>query len=315
MADAADDVVAVFRGGSCCSPGVAATAAAGAALAADPVALVAGSAASAVAADLAAAVQDDPGDDYGRRKTRNGKRRDGVDVRETARKLVSDWSALFGARLRSALLFGSVARNEAVPGVSDINVLLLIDHIDAAMLKQASAATRSWIKKSREAPLLFEADQWVRAADVFAIEIADMRDAHEMLHGTDPLAGWQVDDGTMRLQAERELRGKLLQLQTGLLVAAETPADVGTLLMQSLPSFTTYMRTIIRLADRPVPPTTPEVITQAATIVGADAEVYHRVWTARQARQTLKIAVDDALVDAYYNTAEKMADYVDTLRR
>jgi hypothetical protein len=155
----------------------------------------------------------------------------------------------------------------------------------------------------------------VRAADVFAIEIADMRDAHEMLHGTDPLAGWQVDDGTMRLQAERELRGKLLQLQTGLLVAAETPADVGTLLMQSLPSFTTYMRTIIRLADRPVPPTTPEVITQAATIVGADAEVYHRVWTARQARQTLKIAVDDALVDAYYNTAEKMADYVDTLRR
>jgi predicted nucleotidyltransferase len=101
-----------------------------------------------------------------------------VNAREIAQKLVNEWSTMFGSRLRSALLFGSVARGEAVEGVSDVNVLLLIDQIDAATLKKASATTRTWIKSSREAPLLFEADQWVRAADVFAIELADMRDAH-----------------------------------------------------------------------------------------------------------------------------------------
>ena len=238
-----------------------------------------------------------------------------MDPKESARKFVSEWSALFGGRLRSALLFGSVARGEAVPGVSDINVLLLIDHIDAGTLKQASAVTRGWMKTSLEAPLLFEADQWVRAADVFAIEIADMRDAHEVLHGGDALDACRADEGAMRLQAERELRGKLLQLQTGLLVAANTAADVGTLLMQSLPSFTTYMRTVLRLSGESVPANTPEVIKLAAQLVGGNAGAYQQVWEARRKGRTFKLAVDDAMVDAYYDTAEKLADYVDTLRR
>lgn len=238
-----------------------------------------------------------------------------MQARETAKKLVSEWSGLFGSRLRSALLFGSVARGEAVAGVSDINVLLLVDHIDATLLKEASKSTRTWIKTAREAPLLFEWEQWQRGADVFAIEIADMRDAHEILFGTDPLGATPADPAAMRLQAERELRAKLLQLQTGLLVAAETPADVGTLLTQSIPSFTTYMRTALRLAGHAVPTNTPEVINHATKLVGGSADAYIKVWEARSGKKPLKVAVDDALVDAYYDTAEKMADYVDTLRR
>ena len=238
-----------------------------------------------------------------------------MDPRQEAKKLVTEWSSLFGSRLRSALLFGSVARGEAIAGVSDINVLLLVDHIDAGTLKQASGPTRTWIKTSLEAPLLFEWDQWVRGADVFAIEIADMREAHELLSGTDPLAVCPPDVDAMRLQAERELRAKLLQLQTGLLVAATSPADVGKLLTQSIPSFTTYMRTALRLAGSPVPSNTPEVINHATKLVGGSADAYKRVWEARVAKENLKLAVDDSMVDAYYDTAEKLADYVDTLRR
>lgn len=245
-------------------------------------------------------------------KRRNGET---VDARETAKRLVSEWSKLFGPRLRSALLFGSVARGEATPGVSDINVLLLVDHIDADTLKQASPSTRVWLKSAQEAPLLFEWDQWIRAADVFAIEIADMRSAHEILFGTDPLTACKTDGAAMRLQAERELRGKLLHLQTGLLVAASAPADVGTLLMQSIPSFTTYMRTVLRLSDEAVPTSTPEVINHATRLVGGNAEAYRRVWEARAHKQQFKVAVDDQLVDDYYDTAERLADYVDTLRR
>ena len=235
--------------------------------------------------------------------------------REIAQKLVNEWTTMFGTRLRSALLFGSVARGEAIEGVSDVNVLLLVDQIDAATLKKASATTRTWIRTSREAPLLFEADQWVRAADVFAIELADMRDAHETLHGSDPLAACHLDEGAMRMQAERELRGKLLQLQTGLLVAGDTPQDVGVLLTQSIPSFTTYMRTVLRLSGHEVPKRTPEVIQQACAKVSGDTAAYLRVWEARVAKTKLKVAVDDPLVDAYYDTAEKLADFVDTLRR
>ena len=74
-----------------------------------------------------------------------------MDPKEVAREIVRDWRDLFGERLRSGLLYGSVARGEYVPDVSDINVLLLVDEIDAAMLKRASSCTRKWIKKAREA--------------------------------------------------------------------------------------------------------------------------------------------------------------------
>ncbi|MGQ0560621.1 MAG: hypothetical protein ACT443_01955 [Gemmatimonadota bacterium] len=236
-------------------------------------------------------------------------------ARETARVLVREWHQLFGERLKSALLYGSVARHEYVPEVSDINVLLLIDHIDSTTLKLASSATRKWMRSAREAPLVFELAQWQRAADVFAIEIADMRDAHEVLHGEDPLAPATLDEQALRLQAERELRGKLLQLQTGLLVAANTPAEVGRLLVNSVPSFATYMRTLLRLAGQPASTNTVEVINLAASHVGANPSAFLRVWEARQKRGSFKIAVGDPLVDAYYDTAEKTAEFVDNLRR
>ena len=238
-----------------------------------------------------------------------------MDARQVARQLVIDWHGLFRDRIRSALLFGSVARGEAIPEVSDINVLLLIDHIDAGTLKQASQCTRKWMKAALEAPLVFELEQWRRASDVFAIEIADMIDAHELLHGEDPLSGATIDEHALRLQAERELRGKLLQLQTALLVAANTPVDVGRLLLNSLPSFTAYMRAALRLAGQPVPTSTVEVINHAAGHVGANPAAFLRVWETRVKRSSFKLAVDDPLVDAYYDTAEKTADFVDSLRR
>ena len=238
-----------------------------------------------------------------------------MDSRESARQFVREWHGLFGDRLRSALLFGSVVRGEAVPDVSDINVLMLVDQIDAAMLKRAASATRKWVKESRQPPLVFEVEQWQRASDVFAIEISDMIEAHELLHGEDPLSHATVDEGELRHQAESELRGKLLQLQTGLLIAANTPADVGRILLNSIPSFTAYMRAVLRLAGQAVPAGTVETIQHAASQVGASPAAFMRVWEARRGRSSFKLAVDDPLVDAYYDTAEKTADFVDNIRR
>lgn len=238
-----------------------------------------------------------------------------MDPKETAREFVQEWQQLFGARLRSALLFGSVARGEAVAEVSDINVMLLLDQIDAATLKRASSSTRKWIKTARQAPLVFEVEQWRRASDVFAIEIADMKDAYELLHGDNPIEDAVVDEEALRLQAERELRGKLLQLQTGLLVAANTPGEVGRLLMNALPSFAAYMRAALRLVGQAAPLNTVETINLAAGVVGANPGAFLRVWEARTKRSSFKLAVDDPLVDAYYDTAERTADFVDNLRR
>lgn len=236
-----------------------------------------------------------------------------TDPRQTAASLARELAALFGDRLRSVLLYGSVARGEAVPGVSDINVLLLLDQIDAATLRAASPLARRWVRAGNTAPLIMAWSEWQRAADVFAIELADMHDAHEVLHGSDPLAGLAVERPALRLQAERELRGKLLQLREGMLLAAEAEEDVGRLLLVALPSFITYLRAALRLAGRPVPVRSEAAIEEGARLVEGDPGPFLRVWAARMKREPLRVRLDDPLVAGYYALAERVAHFVDTL--
>jgi hypothetical protein len=236
-----------------------------------------------------------------------------VDPRASATELVREFERLFGPRLRSALLCGSVARGEAVEGVSDINVMVLLDRIDAEVLRSASPAARRWVQAGNTAPLLMAWNEWQRAEDAFAIELADMRDAHVVLHGADPLEGLAVQREALRLQAERELRGKLLQLREGMLIAAEAEEDVGRLLLVALPSFVTYLRAALRLAGRAAPVESPAAIEQGAALVGADPSAFLRTWEARARRTPLSARVDDALVAGYFDTAERTADFVDNL--
>ena len=212
--------------------------------------------------------------------------------------------------MRSAALFGSAARGEWIDGVSDVNVLVLVDTIDAQLLVRGATTARSSVKR-RVMPLLMEQEEWRRAGDVFSIELADMKDAHVPLFGDDPVEHYAANHDNLRLQAERELRAKLLHLHSGMLLAGEDGKRLGQLLLHALPSFTTYLRAALRLAGEPVPATTPAVIDQACRLVGADADVFQRVYRARTSRSALEPGAADPLADGFNTAAQQMAEYID----
>ena len=237
-----------------------------------------------------------------------------TDPRRLADEFVTGLRRDLGDRMRSAALFGSAARNEWIDGVSDVNVLVLVDNIDAQLLARGSATARSSVKR-RVMPLLMEQEEWRRAGDVFSIELADMKDAHVPLFGDDPVQHYVADHNNLRLQAERELRAKLLHLHSGMLLAGEDGKRLGQLLLHALPSFTTYLRAALRLAGKTVPATTPEVIDQASRLAGADPEVFQRVYRARTSRSTLEAGPADPLADRFNTAAQQMAEYIDAHRR
>jgi predicted nucleotidyltransferase len=218
-----------------------------------------------------------------------------------------------GERLRAALLYGSTARGEHVAGTSDVNVLFLLDDIDADTLRRASPILRPFAKDGL-APLLLEWDEWARARDVFGIELLDMRDAHAMLLGDDPLDGADVSRAALRQQAEHELRSRLILLHDGMLRSAEDPGRLGALLSAALPAFVTYLRAALRLAERPVPPVTRAVIEDGARLVGADPAGLLRALEGRSARNW-SIPITDPDVDRYNAAAERTALFVDTIGR
>lgn len=236
-----------------------------------------------------------------------------MNPREAAERLTAGLRERAGPNLRSVLLHGSVVRGEAVAGVSDVNVLVLLEETGPEQLRAIAPLAREWRDSAGGPPLILAEREWSRAADVFAIEIADMKDAHELLYGMDPVLSLEPKRSELRLQTERELRGKLLQLREGTLLAAESPTEMGWLLTAALPSFTAFMRATLRLAGKAVPKDTPGVIRATAETIGGDPAPFAAVWEARSAGRKLEARIDEPIVAAYYGQAERMADHVDRL--
>ena len=232
---------------------------------------------------------------------------------EQARTIARDLETDFGKSLKSILLFGSEARGEAVQGVSNVNLLVLLDDVDTRMLARATSHAKAW-RKAGAVPLLLEAGEWRRAADVFAIEIADMHDAHTVLYGEDPIAQHAIDRAAMRVQAERELRAKLMQLRSGLIAAAGERDQVGALLVAALPSIATYLRTALRLSGAAVPNRMDQVLSAGARLVGAEPAGLLAAHSARVERKPFRLTLEDAVVETYHAAAEKTAAWMDALK-
>jgi predicted nucleotidyltransferase len=237
-----------------------------------------------------------------------------ADPRELAETFVRELRSTLAERLQAATLFGSAARGEWLEGISDVNVLVLLDRIDPAVLERAAPPARTAMARGLT-PLLMEVDEWRRAADVFTIELADMKEASVPLFGDDPASALPVHQQILRLQAERELRAKLLHLHGALLVAADDRKRLGQILVHALPSFTAYLRAALRLAGRPVPRTSREVIDAGSALTGADSAAFLRVLDARASGGELELRLTDPLVDGFNRAAARLSAYIDAFGR
>jgi hypothetical protein len=234
------------------------------------------------------------------------------DPQRAAAEVTAVPRASFGASLRSVLPYGSAARGEYVDGLSDINLLVLLDSIAPVGLAAAAPSCRAELERHGAIPLLMSSEEWARAADAFAIELADMQDAHVVMHGQDPVAELSLDLKAMRLQAEREIRGRLVRLHTAMLMLGDDAARLGALLTSALPAFATYLRASLRLAGRAVPAAMPDVLSAGAELVGAAAAPLLGVHEARVNGIELMAAVDGAIVRGFDAAAVRTAAWIDT---
>jgi len=118
-----------------------------------------------------------------------------------------------GSNLLSVILYGSAATEEFHPGHSDLNVLCIMQSLGRDELSKLHAASAWWAKKGHPAPLFFTLNELQHSADVFAIELFDIKAAHRVLHGENVMALLHVPMDLHRLHVERELRNNTLRLR------------------------------------------------------------------------------------------------------
>jgi predicted nucleotidyltransferase len=232
---------------------------------------------------------------------------------ERAQRFAWELEGVFDTELVSVVLYGSAARGEYRPGVSDLNVLVLLREVTPAALRAAGELARDWVAEGNAPPLMLSAEEWRRSTDVWAIEVADIRDAHLTLHGADPFAGIVIRPEDLRLQCERELKGKQIQLRERYLLIADRPDELGALLMRSFSTFLVLFRTVLRLSDGLEERDAESVVRQVAQAVGFDPAPLLEINRARTGGHTLRPQAASPLAVGYLDAVSRVVEHVDRL--
>ncbi len=228
-------------------------------------------------------------------------------------QLASRLEAALGDNLVALLLYGSAARGAHVDGRSDLNVLLIVKDASVARLHTATPLLAEWAKAGEPAPLVFAEAEWRSSADVFPIEIEDMREAHRVLAGRDPFEGVVTRRADLRRELEHELRGKVLRLRTEYAAAAADGQALGRLLVHSAGTFFVLFRATLRLLGGAPPAGHDALVKETAAAAGLEVAAFDWVLAALDGKNPKGLEPYDPVAGRYVDAMEQLADFVDRL--
>ena len=216
-----------------------------------------------------------------------------------------------GSNLLSVVLYGSAATDEFHEGHSDLNILCIVRTLARADLGRLHDASAWWAKKGHPAPLFFTLDELHHSADVFAIELLDIKAAHRRLNGEDVMATLHVPMDRHRLQVERELRNNTLRLRQHYLMHPADARKTLELMTESISTFAALFRhALIALGEEP-PPTKRSTMDRLGTVLGFDPSPFHTIFEVREGHKRGRDVDVQATFDAYLDRVSHVADEMD----
>jgi hypothetical protein len=213
--------------------------------------------------------------------------------------------------LKAVVLYGSAAAGEYRDSHSDLNVLCLVERAGAPDLENLHPPTEWWTRQGHPPPLVFTLDELRRSADVFAIELLDMKGHHRLLFGEDFFAGIEVPMKLHRLQVERELRTGWVRLRRAILAAPLKHASHLAIMMESVSAFCTLFRHALVALGQPMPASKREAVTALAALTGADPSAFHSVLDVREAKREQDDLHVEPLLRKYLEFVEAVTNDVD----
>jgi hypothetical protein len=227
-------------------------------------------------------------------------------------ELVSRLKEAAGKNLESVVLYGSAARGTYRAGTSDLNVLCTLVSMNVHELQMLAPVIQWWTHEGKEpAPLFFLSEELQRSTDVFAIESLDMKRAHRVLFGNDPVADLEVPMNLHRVQVERDLRLLLLRLRQHVLFAGKNELEFTAILKKTASSAATLLRHTL-LAFGEEPPAEPSALFERiAALTGADARAFQSGYEYHEGRGLTEDSF--TAYDHYIHALEKVIIALDRL--
>jgi hypothetical protein len=227
--------------------------------------------------------------------------------------LKQDYLKIFDGELVSLILYGSAAGGHYVKGKSDINLLVVLTQAGMDKLADVLDTVQVW-KKSRVAvPLVMTKAFIENSLDCYPIEFLNMKNSHILIYGENVLEQLKFKPEDLRLQIERELKGKLILLRNGYLESGGSARQLRQLITRSLTAFISIFNALLYLKHESAPHHRRDTIKEIAKIFAVDAEVFLTCADVKEGVDKLSGKEVEEIFKKYLQEVEKICNIVDAL--
>ena len=220
--------------------------------------------------------------------------------------LVTRLQRACGNNLLSVVVYGSAAREDFHETFSDVNTLILLQQLPPESFAPLSEVLRWWSRDEKlRPPLVMTLEELRESADVFAIELLDIKRSHRTLFGEDLVTTVDVPMNLHRVEVEHELRTTLLRLRHHFLLASDNNDELREVLAKSVTSVVTLFRHALIAVGKEPPYDKAQSVQLAADTFGVEAVPLRTILELRSREQKPGDVRD--LYHAYMTAIQKVA--------
>jgi hypothetical protein len=215
--------------------------------------------------------------------------------------------------LKAVVLYGSGATGEFRAEHSDLNVLCVVGSTGSDELEELHSPCEWWARKGHPTPRVFTFDELQRSADIFSIELLDMKQQHRMLFGDDFFDRLEIPLHLHRLQVERELRIAWLRLREAILLSPHRKRAHLQIMIGSISSFCVLFRHALMAAGHAPLGTRRETIDAMAKFAGSDPSAFQSILELKEGKRSRSGMDIEAILHAYLEFVQVATNEVDRI--
>jgi predicted nucleotidyltransferase len=228
-------------------------------------------------------------------------------------EITKDFKTIFEDALVSIVLYGSGAGSDFNPGTSDLNFLIIVSEEAIDSLDRAFETVSRWRKRNVATPLFMTQSYIQSSLDSYPLEFLNIKKNYILVYGKDVLKDISIEGPHLRLQCEREIKGKLLLLREGFLETEGKQKRIKELIKASITAFISIFNGLLYLKGIEIPPTRREIIQSVAKEIPINQEIFMKCLDIKQGKAEFSSSEVKDLFKAYMVEARKLWAVVDKM--
>ncbi|MCM8785137.1 MAG: nucleotidyltransferase domain-containing protein, partial [Candidatus Omnitrophica bacterium] len=124
---------------------------------------------------------------------------------------------VLGEKLKSCVLYGSYLKGTYKKGVSDINLLVIVDSLEYKDLRDIEKKISKYAYKNFLNVFFFPEWFFLKSSDVFPVEWQDIKENSLVIYGNDYIKKIEINKEHLRIELERKIKQLFLDFQQGII--------------------------------------------------------------------------------------------------